>query len=47
MSLVPRGIARFVLVRVLLGAATLVAVSIVVFASTQALRFDEILGEQI
>jgi peptide/nickel transport system permease protein len=40
MTLVPRGIARFVLVRVLLGAATLVAVSVVVFASTQVLPGD-------
>jgi peptide/nickel transport system permease protein len=40
MRVVPRGIARFILVRVLLGAATLVAVSIVVFAATQVLPGD-------
>jgi peptide/nickel transport system permease protein len=40
MSVLPRGIARFVLVRILLGAVTLVAVSIVVFASTQILPGD-------
>ncbi len=36
----PRGIARFIVVRVLLGVATLVAVSIIVFASTPALPGD-------
>jgi peptide/nickel transport system permease protein len=36
----PSGIARFVAIRLLLGAATLVAVSIVVFASTQVLPGD-------
>jgi peptide/nickel transport system permease protein len=40
MTLARRGIARFVMVRVLLGVATLVAVSIVVFASTQVLPGD-------
>ena len=36
----PRGIARFIVVRVLLGVATLVAVSVIVFAATQALPGD-------
>jgi peptide/nickel transport system permease protein len=40
MTLMPRGIARFIVVRVLLGVATLAAVSIIVFASTQALPGD-------
>src|ERR1700712_1727331 len=40
MTFARRGIARFVMVRVLLGVATLVAVSIVVFASTQVLPGD-------
>jgi peptide/nickel transport system permease protein len=40
MTIMPRGIARFIVVRVLLGVATLVAVSIIVFASTPALPGD-------
>jgi peptide/nickel transport system permease protein len=40
MTIMPRGIARFIVVRVLLGVATLVAVSVIVFAATQALPGD-------